>query len=47
MTVWALVITLVIPRHLATRAWAIALLLPMTFAAATILDSVRGGLIPG
>lgn len=42
----ALVITLLLPRHHATRAWAAALLLPMTYIAMTAVDAARGGLIP-
>jgi hypothetical protein len=42
----ALVITLWLPRHHATRAWAGALLLPMTFVVVAVLDAVGGGLLP-
>lgn len=42
----ALIITLWLPRHHATRVWAGALLLPMTYIAITALDAARGRLLP-
>jgi hypothetical protein len=42
----ALVITLWLPTHHATRASAGLLLLPMTYVAMTVLDAARGRLIP-
>ena len=42
----ALVITLWLPRHHRTRAWGVALLLPMTFLAMAALDAARGRLLP-
>ena len=42
----ALVIALWLPRHGATRLWAGALLLPMTYLVATGLDAARGRLLP-
>ena len=42
----ALVITLWLPRPHATRAWAGALLLPITFVVAAVLDAAGGRLLP-
>ena len=42
----ALIITLGIPRHAATRVWAGAFLLPMTLVAMAAMDAARGRLLP-
>lgn len=42
----AMVMTLWLPRHHATRVWAGALLLPLTYVAMTALDAARGRVLP-